>query len=236
MSLHEIKCMIVDDEPLAIRVIETHLNKVPDVVIKATCRSALEAIQVVQRQSIDLVFLDIQMPELTGIDFIKSLEHPPSVIFTTAHREFAVEGFELDVVDYVLKPVSLPRLLRALEKYRRQFAEIGSSTPQGADSLVLSVRSNRKTVRISIETIDFIESLSDYVKIHTNGKPIVCKERISRMAEKLEPEGFIRIHRSFLVPVAKISSFSTDEVVIKGQSLPVSRSYRNQVKLYLGRS
>lgn len=235
MNLHNTKCMIVDDEPLAIKVIESHLNKVSDLDVVATCTSAISAYEVIQKQPVDLIFLDIQMPELSGIEFIRTLEHPPKIIFTTAHRDYALEGFELDVVDYLLKPVSLPRLLRALDKYRRQTAEI--APPPNNDiptTSMLTVRSNRQTVRIALDDILYIESLSDYVKIYTNAQTIVCKDRISHLTEKLATQGFIRIHRSFLVSQSKISSYNAEYVYVEGKALPISRSYKHAVKNHLG--
>lgn len=231
MNPHEIQCMIVDDEPLAIKVIESHLKRVPDVSVIATCQSAIEAYGALNQHEIDLIFLDIQMPELTGIEFINALKNPPGIIFTTAHRDYALEGFELDAIDYLLKPVSLPRLLKAIDKYRRHRH---SSTPleenESDTSSFITVRSNRMTVRIPVSEIHFIESMSDYVQIHTKTGVVVCKERISHLTEKLEPEGFLRIHRSFLVAKSRISSYSSEQVCIEDQVLPISRSYRQEVK------
>lgn len=227
--------MIVDDEPLAIKVIENHLKKVSELEVVATCTSAITAYEIIQKQDIDLIFLDIQMPELSGIEFIRSLEQPPKIIFTTAHRDYALEGFELDVVDYLLKPVSLPRLLRALDKYRRLTVEAASpSGPEHANTRMLTVRSNRQTIRLAVEDILYIESLSDYVKIYTSDQTIVSKDRISHLTEKLSAYGFIRIHRSFLVAQSKISSYNSELVYIQGKALPISRSYKHAVKTQLG--
>ncbi len=227
--MRKTKCMIVDDEPLAIKVIASHLGKVTDMEVTVTCTNAIEAYEVVQKQVIDLIFLDIQMPELTGIEFIKSLESPPKIIFTTAFRDYALEGFELDVVDYLLKPVSFPRLLRALEKFRRQKGDQDSTTKDTKTSF-LSVRSNRETMRLAIHDILFIESLSDYVQIHLKDRMVICKERISYLAEKLESHGFLRIHRSFLIQPTKLTSYSSDAVKIGENVLPISRSYKLEVK------
>ena len=236
MNESKTQCLIVDDEPLAIKVIEKHLEKVSDIYIVATCHSAWAAFDIVQRQPVDLIFLDIQMPELNGIDFVKSLDQPPKIIFTTARRDFALDGFELDAVDYLLKPISLPRLLRAVDKYRRLTQR---SPHQQTDVLdgnaYLTVRANRQTIRIPLADIVFIESLSDYTKIHLANRVIVCKERISHLAKKLEPAGFLRIHRSFIVPLSRISSYTADEVNVGTTSLPISRSYRQLVRELLGR-
>lgn len=226
------RCLIVDDEPLAIKVIQNHLEKVPDVDIVATCRGALEALAVVREEAVDLIFLDIEMPELTGLGFIQALEHAPQVILITAHRDYAPEGFELDVVDYLLKPVSLPRLLRALDKYRRRCKVNAATDADASDSTppYLAVRSNRRTVTIRLDDIRYIESLGDYVKIHTADQTVISKERISHLADKLSTHGFLRIHRSFLVPAARITAYTAKEVRIDGKALPVSRSYRQIVR------
>ena len=230
------RCLLVDDEPLALTVLQSHLDKVPDIDIVATCTNALEAFDIVRKHPIDLIFLDIQMPELTGIGFVKALENPPKIIFTTAYREYALEGFELDVVDYLLKPISLPRLLRAINKYRRLFEADGGEAPKAPtpQSHYLTVRADRQTVKIRLDDIRYIESLSDYVKIHTSGRAIVSKQRISQLAEKLSPHGFLRIHRSFLVPLTQITAFTPDQVSVGGSTLPISRSYKQAVLEQLG--
>lgn len=223
------KCMIVDDEPIAIRVLESHLDKVPDVEVVATCTDALAAIEELHQQHVDLVLLDIHMPELTGIDFVRALDEPPRFIFTTAHREYAVEGFELDAVDYLLKPIGLPRLLRALEKYRRM-RKTGITADEAVEErATLNVRVDRRTVKLDVRNIIYIESVSDYVKIHTGDDRLMTKMRISDLAEKLSPHGFLRIHRSYVVPMERIDSFTKREVRVARETLPISRTYRQQV-------
>lgn len=226
----KIRCLIVDDEPLALNVMQTHLGKVSEVEIFATCSQALEAFDIIQRTPIDLIFLDIQMPELTGIGLVKALENPPKVIFTTAYREYALEGFELDVVDYLLKPISLPRLLRALDKYRR-LVQVADSKASHSDTSprYLSVHANRQRMNIKLEDILYIESMSDYVKIHLQERVIVSKQRISHLQEKLNNEGFLRIHRSYLVSIAKISTFTNDHIFIGSHALPVGRTYKQAI-------
>lgn len=223
--------MIIDDEPLALKVMQTLLGKISEVEIVAACNHALEAFEMIQQTPIDLIFLDIQMPELTGIGLVKALENPPKVIFTTAYREYALEGFELDVVDYLLKPISLPRLLRALDKYRRHIHAPSSPSLPTREVLprYLSVHSNRQLVNINLEDILFIESMSDYVKIHLQEQVIVSKQRISHLQDKLADVGFIRVHRSFLVSIAKITAFTNEQIHIGSQSLPVGRTYKQAV-------
>lgn len=224
------RCMIVDDEPIAIRVLSTHLEKVPNIEIAATCTNAIEALEAVHAGGIDLAFLDIEMPALSGIGFVESLAHPPRFIFTTAHRDYAVRGFELDAVDYLLKPVSFPRLLRAIEKYRR--LELPAPTAAETDSsepAPVIVQADRRTVRINPREVVFIESMGDYVIIHTETGKYTTKLRISDLERQLTPFGFVRIHRSYVAPLNRVHSFTSTEVQLGEVVLPVSRTYRQRV-------
>jgi two-component system LytT family response regulator len=224
-----IRCLIVDDEPIAIRVLQAHLGKIPDVVVVAACTNALEALHVVRSDAVDLVFLDIEMPELTGIGFVEALERPPRFVFTTAHRDYALQGFELDAVDYLLKPIGLPRLLRAVEKYRllqRPAHEGGAPEADDPGGQVLTLRVDRRTVRVDLADVLYVESLSDYITVHTAGHAYTSKLRISDLEAQLEPHGFVRVHRSFLVAVRHADAFTAKEVQVAGQVLPISRTYR----------
>ncbi|HMB90630.1 MAG TPA: LytTR family DNA-binding domain-containing protein [Rhodothermales bacterium] len=222
-----IRCLIVDDEPLAVEVIRTHLAKLSDVEVIATCHDALEAFGLLRKHEVDLLFLDIQMPQLTGVDLMKALDDPPAVIFTTAHRDYAVEGFDLNAVDYLLKPISLPRLLRALDKFRTLHA--ATATPSATPADALNVRVDRQVVKVPLADIRYIESMSDYVQIHTTKRTLITKERISHLADKLAPHGFLRIHRSFLVPAHQVTAFTSEEVQVGEKRLPISRSYKQAV-------
>jgi DNA-binding LytR/AlgR family response regulator len=224
-----IRCLIVDDEPLAVEVIRAHLDKLSDVEIVATCHDALDAFDLLRTHAVDLLFLDIQMPQLTGVDLIKALDDPPAVIFTTAHRDYAVEGFDLSAVDYLLKPISLPRLLRALDKFRTRHAATTTPPATPADDATLNVRVDRQVVKVPLADIRYIESMSDYVQIHTTARTLVTKERISHLADKLAPHDFLRIHRSFLVPAYQITAFTHEEVQVGEKRLPISRSYKQVV-------
>ena len=228
-----IRSLIVDDEPIACRVVATHLNKIPDVEVVAQCTNALEALRIVREEAVDLVFLDIEMPELSGIGFAEALDQPPHVIFTTAHRDYALDGFELDAVDYLLKPIGFPRLVRAIEKYRRLHPADRNGVSEEIEGQTLNVRVNRRTVRVALSTIRYIESLSDYVVIHTDTDAHTTKERIRDLAEQLAPHGFIRIHRSFLVAPRHVDAFTTQEVQIGDQTLSISRTYRKQAMAQL---
>ena len=224
------KCLIVDDEPIAIQVLETHLARVPDVEVVAACQHALAAFDVLQTQPIDVLFLDIEMPELTGLELLRALTRPPIVILTTAYREYALEGFELDVLDYLLKPISFPRLLRALDKAKRVQGRVW---PTAAEPLrttrTLALPVDRQTVSLPLDDILYIESMSDYVKVKTQTKEIVSKQRLSDLAERLQPHQFVRTHRSFLVAMQHISAYSAEEVRIGESVVPISRSYRQHV-------
>lgn len=226
-----IRCLIVDDEPIAIRVLQTHLEKVPHVAVAGTCTNAFDALKTVKEEGPDLVFLDIEMPGLSGIGFIESLASPPRFIFTTAHRDYALRGYELDAVDYLLKPISLPRLLRAIEKYLRLEPPAGfaASDIDQVDPEPILVHVDRRTVRVDPREILFAESLSDYVVIHTEAGKLTAKLRLSDLEEQLVSHGFLRIHRSYVAPLHRIDAFTSTEIQIGETILPVSRTYRQQV-------
>jgi len=229
------RCLIVDDEPLAIRVLETHLATLPGVEVVAVCSSAIAAREALRRHPVDVVFLDIQMPHLTGLDLIRVLHRPPPIILTTAHREYALEGYELDVVDYLLKPISLPRLMQALEKARRRAG--GTEPPtQGppAEPARLNVRADRQVVSLPIDAIRYVESVSDYVRIHTTERVVISKQRLRVLAEELAPHGFLRIHRSYLVARQHLTAFTAESVRLGDTTLPIGRTYKAAVLDRLG--
>lgn len=226
-----IKCLIIDDEPLAIQIIREYMAQVNDLELVTTFENSLEAFEWVSTHPIDLIFLDIQMPLLTGIDFIKTLPHPPKVIFTTAHRNYAIESYELDVVDYLLKPISFIRFFKSVNKFK-SLSNIPINTPQITQpELVhdhLYVNANKKFIKILFDHIRYVESIKDYIHIHTTEQNVITKEKISGFAEKL-PQGFMRIHRSFIVNVARINAFTATHVEIEGEELPIGYSYKNEV-------
>lgn len=227
----KLKCIIVDDEPLAIRIIKKHISKIHDLDIVAECENAVQAFEFLQKQKVDLIFLDIQMPELTGIDFLKTIQNPPKVIVTTAYREYAIEGFELDVVDYLLKPVSFERFLKAIKKVydksepdivlKNKILEAGSFQDE-----FLLVKVKKKLVRVYLKDILYIENLRDYILIKTTEKEVVTKMLLRDMEEKLPEEQFLRIHRSFIVAIGKIDSFSPSSVEINDFEIPIGRSFK----------
>lgn len=234
----KVKCLLVDDEPLALNVLEEYIKNINEFEIIAKCESAVQAFEILRKQKIDLIFLDIQMPMLSGVQFLKSINKPPKVIFTTAYKEYAVEGFELDATDYLVKPISFERFLKAVGKYFKLVApEINSiSTVTQQPTLYdqyLLVKVKKKLVKVILSEILFIESLKDYIKIHMKGKSVVTKMFISEIEEKLPSDLFLRIQRSFIVAMDKIDSFSPNNVEINEHEIPIGRSYKNLVFKHL---
>lgn len=240
----KINCLIVDDEPLALDVIAAYIDRIDGLELVGRCDNALNAFEALQNNQVDLLFLDIQMPKLDGIEFIKTLSNPPKVIFTTAYREYAIEAFNVDAVDYLLKPIPFARFLKSVSKAFQHFnpgssndqksaSDSGSSeinTDMSMDEAKhIFVRADKKMVKIYLKDILYIESLKDYVIIHVPSKRIVTKQKISYLEEKLPEELFLRIHRSFLVSIPKIEAFSPNHVEISGKELPIGRSYKNVV-------
>lgn len=226
----KLRCYIVDDEPLAIEVLESYIQKYGRIDIAGTFQNALEAFKALQEESVDLIFLDIQMPGLNGIELLKTLQNPPKVIFTTAYREFALQGFELNAVDYLLKPISFERFLKAVGKVSEQAKPArNTSNRSEADDPFLVVQDGKTMVRIKLAEIEYIESQKDYVTIRTESKDIRTRYQISALEKKLSDDLFIRIHRSFIVSLKKIESWSATEMEVPGKTLPIGRTYKKEV-------
>jgi len=227
-----INCIIVDDEPVAREILENHLLKIEAINIVATCKNAIEAFNELNSSAIDLVFLDINMPEISGLSFAKSINKNIKVIFTTAYREYAVDGFNLQAVDYLLKPISFERLLQAVNKYLDENISVSNEVEKVVkedQSDFIFVRSDRKMIKINFSEITYIESFSDYIKIHLEDKTIVTRETISNIEAKLPQKDFLRIHRSYIVSISKIDSFTNEFIEVKKKAHPISRSYKKDV-------
>jgi DNA-binding LytR/AlgR family response regulator len=228
------KCLIVDDEPLAQNVLESYIAMVPSLELTAKCGNAFEAIKILHELNVDVIFLDIQMPQLSGIDFIRSLRLPPKIIFTTAYKEFALEGFDLDAVDYLLKPISLERFIKAINKIDARKPGIGIGEEASENKLTspfFYFRVERKMVKVLLQEIIYVESLKDYVKIIREGQlPLIVKQTIGSLDEMLPRRMFVRIHRSFIVSIDKVKSFTPHYVEIKGTEIPVGRLYQQHLK------
>lgn len=227
----KISCVAVDDEPPALMVIEKYIGAIPSLQLVAQCNNALEALDVIQNNKVDLMFLDVQMPRILGTDFIRTLSNPPKVIFTTAFRKFAVEGFELDAVDYLIKPISFERFLKALNKVMSLNLQVDQARLAGINlkndhDPFIYLRSDRKNVKVDLNTILFIESLKDYIKVVTTHSVIVTRQSISSIEDSLPADCFVRIHRSFIVSLSKIKSYTSELIQTGDYELPISRSYR----------
>ena len=215
-------CYIVDDEPLAIDVLETYVNRVAENALIGFTTDPVKALVEIKNLQPDLLFLDIEMPGLDGLELIRMLKYPPAVIITTAYRDYAVEGFELNVLDYLVKPIAFGRFLQALDKYSDQRLHFENDLHHE----VLTVTANRKQVRINPEHIFFIEGVKDYVKIRLETEEVLTKRTLTEIQHQL-PEGqFIRVHKSFIVSKARITAYSATDVEVGKHTLPVGRTYR----------
>jgi len=233
---NSISCLIVDDEVIAREIIATHLSKIDNIIIVESCSNAMEAFNCISKHKIDLVFLDINMPEISGIAFAKSINKDIKVIFTTAYRDYAIEGFELQAVDYLLKPIDFNRLLKAVNAYFDVYGinkTLESSV--GLDHDFIFVRSDRKMIKIDLDSIIYIESYSDYIKIHLGKETIVTRETITAIEAKLPKKQFLRIHRSFIVSITHIEAFTNEYISIANKALTISRSYKQEVLKQLER-
>lgn len=228
-----IKALIIDDEKLARDVLEEYISKNAVIELVGSFSSAEESISCLQSNNIDLIFLDIQMPGLDGISFLKSLRNPPDVIFTTAHRNFALEGFELDATDFLLKPIRYQRFLKAVNKvvFRESVKDGKQENTATEQNDYVLLYSNKMAHRVKLNDITYAEALSDYCKVYlSNRKCIVVKESLNDLNEKLQSGGFLRIHKSYAVAMPKIKKFSSSKVYLEGIELPIGSTYRAQVK------
>ena len=228
-----LQCLVVDDEPMARDVIRRYIVQVPVLQIVEEFGNAIDAAIYLQQNNVDLVFLDIQMPQLTGTDFVRSLRNAPKIIFTTAFKEYAHEGFELDVVDYLLKPIRFDRFLRAISKafpHQDKLVEYNHSivSPVSkSDASFIYLRADRKMIKVLLDDILYIESDKDYVKIFTLQSTVITRQTITSIEAMLPERRFQRIHRSFIVSLNKIKSFSQESVEIGKKELPIGKIYRN---------
>jgi DNA-binding LytR/AlgR family response regulator len=234
-----IRCLIVDDEKLALELMEDNVLKVPFLQLAGKCKNAAEAMQIMGREQIDLIFLDIQMPGISGMQFLNSLTNPPMVVIVSAYPNYALDGFNKDVVDYVLKPVAFERFLKAANKafelnsLRQQRETVKLATPD-----YLFVNADYSVVRINIPDILYVEGLKDYIKIYVKDQPKAIITRLSMrfMEDKLPTEGFARVHKSYIVALDKITSFKRNRLMLGDVEIPVSDNYKDKVLNYIGLS
>ncbi len=238
MILHEtvnkLSCLIVDDEPPARDIIKRYVNDMPNLQLAGECGNAIQAISFLQQQEVDLLFLDIHMPQLSGIDLVKTLKHPPKVIFTTAHSEYAVEGYELDVVDYLLKPVQFERFIRSVNKVfqhnppKENYEQPLPINQSGSGGFVY-LRADRKMLKVLLSDIFYVESMKDYVKVFCRNGTVITRQSMMAIEAMLPASQFLRTHRSFIVSLDKIKSFTNDLIEIANTEIPVGKLYRPAV-------
>jgi len=236
----KIRCLAVDDEPLAVKKIAGYIQKVPFLELVAECRSAFEAMSIMDTTDIQLLFIDFNMPEISGMEFVKSLTNKPYVVFTTAYSEYAVEGFQVDAADYLLKPITFSNLLKAANKVKN-LIELSTNIQKESFKTTanhLFVKSEYKLIRIELDDIKYIESQHEYIKIHTvNSIPVMTQLSLKSIEEQLPSDRFIRIHRSYIVNLEKITIIERNRIVFDGKIyIPVSDQYKEKFQEYIDRN
>jgi len=229
------KCMLVDDEPPALNVLEKYISMVEQLELVAKCSNAFEALELLQTKEVDLIFLDIQLPKLSGTSFLKTLTHPPKVIFTTAYKEYASEAFDLDAIDYLVKPVSLERFLKAVNKVTNTKTPEPLKPAVPVNSSFLYFKTERKMVKVLLDDIRYVESIRDYIKIfRVNDKPLLVKQSMTTLESMLPGDLFIRVHRSFVVSVNKVTAFTSRDIELGDIEIPIGKLYADRVKKFSG--
>jgi len=233
----KISCIAIDDEPLAVKKISAYIQKTPFLELVAECRSAFEAMEIINNRTIQLIFIDINMPDLSGLEFVKSLTDKPYIVFTTAYSEYAVEGFQVDAADYLLKPITYSSFLKAANKVKNLIDLTANSQKESirATASHLFVKSDYKLIRIELDDIRYVESQHEYIKIHlTNSDPVMTQLSLKAIEEQLPSDRFMRVHRSFIVNLKKISVIERNRIVFDGKVyIPVSEQYKEKFQAYI---
>lgn len=229
----KLRCLLIDDEPPALKILASHISNMNGLEIVAQCRNAIEALDVLHQKTVDVIFLDIKMPKMLGTDFLKSLSHAPKVIFVTAYREYAVEGYELDAVDYLVKPVSFERFVKAITKVRRLMGQeiltISNEYKPNPEAFVY-LKVDKNMQKVFLNDIVYIESWKDYTKLFlTSGKNLLVKQSISSMVNLLSEHRFVRVHRSYMISMNKISGYNGVSVQLDSKEIPIGRLYKQAV-------
>ena len=227
----KIKCVLVDDEPLAIKVLQNYFNNFPDFEVIGTFNNSLEALDFVNSTSVDAVFLDINMPMMTGFELISLIENKTKVIITTAFREFAAESYDLDVLDYLVKPIPLPRFIKCINKITTEFNlknNIKVETTKGDSHIFIKV--DKKMMKINIEEILFIEGMKEYIKVVTPDKTYITHKSLTSLSEELPADRFLRIHKSYVIALNKVKSIEGNRIQIQSYTIPIGRNYSKDVK------
>ena len=234
-----IRCIAIDDEPLALKQIAGYIQKTPFLELAGLCESALMAIELLEATVVDLMFVDINMPDLNGIEFVKTLENPPRIVFITAYSEYALEGFRADAIDYLLKPIGYGDFLKSANKVRSWFdSQIEKPAEINSNKDFLFIKSEYKILRINFDDIKYIEAMSEYIRIHlVNSKPVMTQLSMKSIEEQLPSDRFMRVHRSFIIHLSKISVIERNRIVFDGSTyIPVSEQYKSKFQSYLDKN
>ncbi|TXG36601.1 LytR/AlgR family response regulator transcription factor [Seonamhaeicola maritimus] len=227
----KIKCLIIDDEPLAITVIENHLKNFDHIEIVETFNNPLKAYRVLEQEKIDVIFLDINMPQMTGFSFIENLSYKPLIVITTAYREYAVKSFELDVLDYLVKPIPFNRFLKTVNKiYQQVYVSSATADASLQQEPHIFLKVNKKLIKVNLNDILYIESLKDYIKVITSLGDYVVHKSLSSITEELPQSNFMRIHRSYTISINKVIALDGNTVEISNRKIPIGRNYLKQTK------
>jgi DNA-binding LytR/AlgR family response regulator len=225
----KIRCLLVDDEPLAIQLLQKHIAQLPFFEVADVCANAVRALEVLNQQPIDLLFLDIRMPQLSGLELLRNLHRPPRTILTTAYREYALDGFDLDVIDYLLKPVTFDRFFKSVERYLRMNNQPLTHVLSSSEPQFIYLKSGYKYFKLDLQQVFYVESRKDYIRVITKEKVIVSKYKLSDLEKELEGKGFLRIHRSYIVNLRHVTAFTASDLEVDGQQLPIGDSYKAYV-------
>jgi DNA-binding LytR/AlgR family response regulator len=229
-------CILIEDEPLAIEIIEDYIRQIPFLSLKKVCTDALAAMEVIRAETIDLIFLDLHLPKLKGLDFLSTIKNPPKVIITTAYHQYALKSYEFNVIDYLLKPIEFNRFLTAVNKVAVNTSDLDvekSKTIFERERIHYFFNVGKKKVKLYVDEILYIEGQKEYIKIFTESKMITTKHQIGMIDETLSSHNFIRIHRSFIVAKDKIDAYTINDIEIAGKVLPIGRSYKELVQSLL---
>jgi DNA-binding LytR/AlgR family response regulator len=237
MDTGKTRCLIIDDEPPAIKLIKNHLQKFSSFEITGECKNAFQAVDILKKRKIDLMFLDIQLPEISGLDFLRSIPKPPYTILTSAYREYAIEGYDLDVVDFLMKPISFERFMKAINRYNERTRKTSTEkigypgeTPIRKS---LFINNGKNSVKVIIDDILYLEASGEYVKFVTADKSWLVRETLLNLESRISPGILVRIHKSYIVNIRKITRFSTIHVIVNDTQLPIGRVYRDKVRSIL---
>ncbi|MEI6173628.1 MAG: LytTR family DNA-binding domain-containing protein [Bacteroidota bacterium] len=231
-----IRCIAIDDEPLALKQIADYIRKTPFLELAGQCESALQAIELLEKTPVDLMFVDVNMPDLSGIDFVKTLENPPFIVFVTAYSEYALEGFRVDAIDYLLKPISYSDFLKSANKVKTWFDAMQQKPAEVMSNKdFLFIKSEYKILRINFDDIKYIEAMSEYIRIHlVNSKPVMTQLSMKSIEDQLPEDRFMRVHRSFIINLSKISVIERNRIVFDGTVyVPVSDQYKSKFQNYI---